>query len=208
MTLDTRIYVLDPIPPQAVFAFCRALIGAEDHHTFSDDDRYSDKGQRCLSNNPGQGLPAWLMLYYRPDAPRITQEQAAEHDDDCNMPGNDYYDAESGPCNGSHMYRRANWLTVSFDTSYGYSDARGYGCGDLHAEYIAKLGQWLDSAGVRWEWMNEFTGEVHSGYDRLSDLGRGGAGAADWFRTAVLPAIAADVAARQPQALTAGGDTP
>ncbi|MGN6126739.1 MAG: hypothetical protein ACTHON_09255 [Humibacter sp.] len=189
MTLDTRVYVLDPVSPQDVFAFCRALIGAEDRHTYSDSERFADEGQRVLSNDPGQGLPAWLMIYYRPGAPRITAEQAAAHDDDCNMPGSEDYVSEWGPCDGNHTYRRANWLTVSFDTAYGYSDDRGYGCGDLHAEYVARLGQWLDSLGVRWEWMNEFTGEVHAGCDRLSDLGRGGRDAADWLKTAVLPAI-------------------
>jgi hypothetical protein len=196
MTLDTRVYVLDPVPPQAVFAFGRALIGAEDRHTFRET-------AGCISNNPGQGLPAWLMLYHGDGAPLHTAEQAAAHDGDCNVPGADYYEPTEALCDGTHAYRRACWLTVSFDTAYGYSDDRGYGCGDLHAEYVARLGQWLDSIGVRWEWMNEFTSEVHSGYDRLSDLGRGGASAADWFRSAVLPAIAADMAARQPKAIDA-----
>lgn len=196
MTLDTRIYVLDPVPPQAVFQFCRGLIGAEDRHTYGETPG-------GLSNAPGQGLPAWLMLYHGNGAPLTTPEQAAAHDDDCNMPESKYYEPTEPLCDGTHTYRRACWLTVSFDTAYGYSDQRGYGCGDLHAEYIARLGQWLDSIGVRWEWQNEFTGEVHSGYDRLGDLGRGGKDAADWFRTAVLPAIAADMAARAPLAIEA-----
>lgn len=92
------------------------------------------------------------------------------------------------PCDGSD-HAPACWLTVSFDTSYGYSDERGYGCGDLHAEYIARLGQWLDAMGIRWCWENEFTGEIHTGYEQLTGLASGAFEASAWFRTTVLPAI-------------------
>lgn len=201
MTLDTRVFVLDKVDPREVFDFCRDLLGAKDHHPFTDkQDKTWRKGESfvepgnpwTIGNEPGIGLPAWLMLYYRPDAPLRTAEQAAEHDEDiCNLPGVSWYDAESGPCNGEY-HRRACWLTVSFDTAYGYHDDRGYGCGDLHAEYVAKLGQWLDAKGVRWEWENEFTGEVHTGYTRLIDLASGGFEASAWFRTSVLPVIEAE----------------
>jgi hypothetical protein len=200
MTLDTRFFILGEVDPQEVFLFCRDLIGATDRHTFSDEqDSTWSKGESfveptnswTISNNPGQGLPAWLMLYYRPGAPLRTAEQAAEHDEDCNLPENSIYVEEWGPCDGKH-HRRACWLTVSFDTAYGYRDERGYGCGDLHAEYVAKLGQWLDSKGVRWEWENEFTGEIHTGYSELINLASGGFEATAWFKTTVLPAIAAE----------------
>jgi len=202
MTLDTRIYVLDKVDPHEVFRFCRDLIGATEQYTFSDEqDSTWRKGESfvepanpwTISNNPGQGLPAWLMLHYRPDAPLRTPEQAAEHDEDiCNLPEREWYDAEAGPCDGVHAWARACWLTVSFDTAYGYKDERGYGCGDLHAEYVAKLGQWLDERKVRWEWMNEFTGEIHTGYSELIQLASGGFEASAWFRTTVLPVIEAE----------------
>ncbi|MET7776294.1 hypothetical protein ABZU94_10545 [Streptomyces mirabilis] len=202
MTLDTRIYVLDKADPQETFRFCRDLLGATDRHVSYDRQDVSYvNGQRLiepgspwtLGNELDQGLPALLDISYRPDAPLRTPEQAAEHDEDiCNLPGRDWYDAEAGPCDGTHAFNRACWLTVSFDTAYGYSDTRGYGCGDLHAEYVAKLGQWLDERGVRWEWMNEFTGEIHSGYTRLIDLASGGFQASAWFRTSVLPIITAE----------------
>lgn len=200
MTLDTRIFVLDKVDPHEVFRFCRDLLGATDLHTFSNEqDKTWRKGESfveptnpwTISNNPGQGLPAWLMLYYRPDAPLRTAEQAAAHDEDCNLPENSIYVEEWGPCDGEH-HRRACWLTVSFDTAYGYRDERGYGCGDLHADYVSRLGQWLDKQGVRWEWENEFTGEVHTGYSRLVELASGGFEASAWFRTTVLPAITAE----------------
>jgi hypothetical protein len=200
MTLDTRIFVLDQIDPREVFAFCRDLLGASDRHAYTDeqDSSYADgewavrpDNAWTISNNPGQGLPAWLMIHYRPDAALRTAEQAAEHDEDCNLPENVGYVAEWGPCDGKY-HCRASWLTVSFDTAYGYRDDRGYGCGDLHAEYIAKLGQWLDERGVRWEWENEFTGEIHTGYGQLVELASGGFEASAWFRTSVLPAIEAE----------------
>ena len=200
MTLDTRIFVLDKVDHREVFGFCRDLLGATDEHSFTDEqDKTWRKGDAfvepenpwTIANDPGQGLPAWLMLYYRPDAPLRTPEQAAAHDTDCNLPERDNYVAEWGPCDGTH-HRRACWLTVSFDTAYGYKDDRGYGCGDLHAEYVSRLGQWLDAKGVRWEWENEFTGEVHTGYSRLIELASGGFEASAWFRTSVLPIIAAE----------------
>ena len=201
MTLDTRIFILDQVDPHETFRFCRDLLGATDQHTFTDeqDSTYASgewtvrpENPWTVSNNPGQGLPAWLMLYYRPDTPLRTAEQATEHDEDCNLPENAGYVAEWGPCDGEH-HRRACWLAVSLDTAYGYRDERGYGCGDLHAEYVAKLGQWLDAKGVRWEWENEFTGEVHTGYTRLIDLASGGFEATAWFRTSVLPVIEAEM---------------
>lgn len=205
MTLDTRIYILDKVDPTETFTFCRGLVGATDRHEWgATQDKTWKRGRSfvesanpwTMQNIPGQGLPAWLMMYYRPNAPLRTPEQAAEHDSDCNVPGNDHYDAGEPLCSGDHAWSRACWLTISLDTAYGYSDERGYGCGDLHAEYVARLGQWLDAQGVRWEWMNEFTGEIHSGYDQLADLGRGGADASAWFRSTVAPAIAADIASR------------
>ena len=200
MTLDTRIFILDEVDPHEVFHFCRTLLGATDRYTWCDEqDKTWRKGESfvepgnpwTVSNDVGHGLPAWLTLHYRPDAPLRTAEQAAAHDEDCNLPENSIYVEEWGLCDGTH-HRRPNWLTVSFDTAYGYRDDRGYGCGDLHAEYVAKLGQWLDAKGVRWEWENEFTGEVHTGYSRLIDLASGGFEASAWFRTSVLPVIEAE----------------
>lgn len=197
MTLDTRIYVLDKADQREVFDFCRNLLGASDKHTWSDEqDASYAKGARTalpgnawtIANDPGQGLPAWLMLHYRPDGAYRTPEQAAAHDEDCNLPQNPHYDPDWGLCDGDH-YRRASWLEVSFDTAYGYQDDRGYGCGDLHAEYVARLGQWLDERGIRWEWRNEFTGEIHQGYKDLIGLASGAFEASAWFRTSVLPVI-------------------
>ena len=96
-----------------------------------------------------------------------------------------------------HYHPRACWADIDFDTAYGYRDAAGRGCGDLHALLVAEVGNWLDERGVRWEWRNEFTSEVHGGgdrYIRLVDIARGGFEASAWMRTTVLPAIAAHIA--------------
>lgn len=215
MTLDTRILIEDPIDPEEVFNFCRGLltlkrtveeISLRPEMTFTHDSEYvwdsegqtyakdpNSLGKWSYSNDPGQGLCAWLIVYYDKSGPQISSEAYAECDEDCNLPENKYYDEDSDLCDKTHNYRRPRWVTVSFDTSYGYSGPNNEGCGDLHAELVAKLGQFLDYKGVNWIWENEFTGEFHRGYDRLTDLGRGGSDANSWFRTTVLPTILANV---------------
>ncbi len=188
MTLSTDIFVHDQIDRDAVFAKCRELLGANDSHPFSDDPSWrgaSGDDARCLANACGIGLPAWLMLHYRPDAPLVTAEQAAAHDEDC-----------EADCDGSEHFAQACWLSVDFDTAYSYRDEQGRGCGDFHACLVATLGQWLDDRGVPWSWRNEFTGEVHGGddrYERLTDLMQGGHRAMEWFQSTVKPAIAAHI---------------
>jgi hypothetical protein len=195
VTLSTNIYVLDEVSPHELFRFCQTLLTKyDDEHRPWNRQKCSDKpahlvwempGAWNISNEIGQGLPAILDIKYRPGAP--LRAEAASHDEDC--------DEE---CSGNY-HDRACWLDIDFDTAYGYKDERGWGCGDLHAALVAELGEWLDAKGVRWEWRNEFTGEVHGGgdrYARLIDLGVGGFEASAWFRTTVMPAIAADIASR------------
>jgi hypothetical protein len=146
-----------------------------------------------LDNKPGQDLPAWLMLAYRPGRALRTAEDVAPHDEYCNIVGNKYYDPDEELCD-STCHPRACWLSIDFDTTYGYRDKRGWGCGDLHSALIAELGFWLDARGIRWEWKNEFTGDVYQGANGLETLGHGGAEASQWFTNMVVPAIALDMA--------------
>ncbi|WUI02061.1 hypothetical protein OHR68_09725 [Spirillospora sp. NBC_00431] len=183
MTLDTKVYVLDRISHRDVFVKCNQLISATEATEFRDEqvgasrkDGPASGAPWSLGNKAGQGLCALLDIYYRPDAPLRAK------DGDCHW----FCDPD---CDDAEHDTRACWLEVSFDTAYGYRDEQGRGCGDLHASLVAQLGQWLDERGVRWLWENEFTGEIHSGYDRLIDLCAGGFEAAAWFRTPVLPAI-------------------
>lgn len=192
MTLDTRIYVHDPIAPRAVFDRCNQLLGVRGPDVTDDQEPTWRGGVRIiepdspktLMNEPGQGFPAWLMLHYRPGAPLRTPEQAAEHEDWCD-----------DDCDGVG-HRPACWLEVSLDTSYGYSE-NGENAGGLHARLIAELGQWLDDQDVTWPWKNEFTGDVHGNnerYRRLADLAGQAGEASDWLRS-ILPAILAKAAA-------------
>lgn len=194
MTLSTNLYVLDQVDVRALFHFAQGLLTkyddrpepqTPDRQEWRDEERHAiwrEPGARTIRNDIGQGLPAILDISYRADGPLRTAEQAAAHDEDCDP-----------DCDGGH-YRRACWADVDFDTAYGYSDAAGRGCGDLHALLVAEVGNWLDERGIRWEWRNEFTGDVHGGgerYARLVDLASGGFEASAWFRTSVLPAIMA-----------------
>lgn len=200
MTLSTNVYVLDQIDHREVFRFCQELLiqydqdrRGPDRQQWSDEQTTSWRAGGSfvepgnpwrIANDIGQGLPGILWVTYRPGAPLRTPEQAAECDEDC----------EAG-CDGSGHYYRPCWLDVDFDTAYGYKHD-GMGCGDLHAALVAELGQWLDGKGVRWEWCNEFTSEVHGGpdrYERLIDLASGGFEATAWFQSTVLPAIAAEL---------------
>ena len=192
MTLSTNLYVLDDVDVRELFRFAQGLLTKYDDRTppqtpdqqvSSDDEGYRD-GTRSLRNQLGQGLPAILEITYRADGPLTTPEQSATCTEDCE-PDDDY-----------HYHPRACWADVDFDTAYGYRDARGWGCGDLHAVLVGEVGKWLDERGIRWEWRNEFTGDVHGGdtrYERLIELVSGGFEASAWFRTSVLPAIAAQI---------------
>lgn len=149
---------------------------------------------RCMQTVVGQGLDAWVMLHYSTVGAYRTHEEAAVHDEDCNLPGNEDYDQDEPLCEGMEGYahRPACYIEVSMDTGYSYNEG-GLGCADLHARIVADLGRWLESCGVTWKWKNEFTGEIHDGYDKLEELGKGGLEASAWFHNTVLPAIGVEL---------------
>lgn len=192
MTLNTKIYLHAQVDIPEFFEFCQRALLAFDGNArsleaviWSDEDSYWNDGSWARANQLGQGLPAILDLTYRPDAPLLTVEQSEQHNDYCN---------DDGDCDGS-SHTPPNWATVSLDTAYGYSDPhRGWGCGDLHAALIRLFGDYLDKHAVHFSWENEFTGEVHDGYNNLDDLGAQGANAGEWFRGTVLPMIEAQAA--------------
>lgn len=197
MTLSTNLYVLDKVDVPELFRFCQTLLTKYDdrpvpqkpeEQRWSDNkDAYTIDGAKRISNQLGQGLPAILDITYRPDGPLTSPGQAEQCTSDCEP-------SDADDPDGYHSHPHACWADIDFDTTYGYRDRAGRGCGDLHALLVAEVGNWLDERGVRWEWRNEFSGEVHGGderYARLVDLARGGFDAMAWMRTTVLPAIAA-----------------
>lgn len=193
MTLDTRVYVVDHVEPMELFRQCQALLTPYDADRRPPErqrwreDAWSGDG-RVLMNEGMQGLPAWLIMHHGGERPYRTPERAAKHDL-CNVPGADYYDPNERTCTGEG-HPPACWYEVSYDTAYGYRGPDSMGCGDLHARLVAELGLWLDARGVRWLWLNEFTGEVHAGYEALIELASAGFEASAWYRTKVLPALA------------------
>lgn len=191
MTLNTSVYVHDRADTGAIFHLCRELLGAADRHTFTDEPCGYRNGEWAMAHPPGLGLPAWLMIYHRAGA--FLRPDADACDGNCWTPG----EGEEGE--PEHFHRPAMWCEVTFDTGYAYRDEQGRGCGDLHACLVAALGQWLDTRGVTWSWVNEFDGAVYGGedrYARLTELMQAGHRATEWFGAWVLPAIAAHVTRR------------
>lgn len=204
MTLDTRVYIIGEVDPMEVFAFCNTLLKApESVKTTTKQTGRWNKGQEIIEstdpwitfNHPAQGLPALMDVRYRKDGPLRTLEQHRAHEEFCNVPGNDYYNADTDLCDGEHVSRPACWMEVSFDTAYSYRGPRDEGCGELHERLLRELGEWLAAAGLAWKWRNEFTGEVWDGFGNLKDLVRGSGSARLWFNTEALPAIKAHIEA-------------
>lgn len=161
MTLNTYVYISDEIDRHEVFKKCNELIGADDSVKWKEEPINLGKNELWLRNLPGQGLPAWLSIYSREEGEWHTTYQDAQNcedycDNDCD--GEDH----GPPC----------FIKVSFDTAYGYNGPRGQGCGWLHAQLLAQLGVSLTEKGISWKWQNEFTGEIHTEYDKLRTLYR------------------------------------
>ena len=129
MTLCTHVYIHEEIEPMLVFAKCRDLLGCEITHTAK--FYFNEDGSWDASNDLGQGLPAWLIISFRPGAPLTTSAQAASHNEDC-----------ENDCDGK-WHDQACWVDLSFDTTYSYGE-NGEGCGHLHARLLAELGAWIE----------------------------------------------------------------
>lgn len=151
MTLTTHVRVLDPYPVREIFDWCTNLVGGDDpsfkgkRPSFSEGTSIYGAGSRHIGNTPWQGLEALIWLDYGADG-------------DLENPA-DYPDAPTCA------------IQVSFDTPYGYNNAKGAGCADLHAWIIQEFGRWLDEHHLRWAWENEFTGTWHTGYEDLPTFG-------------------------------------
>lgn len=173
MTLSTKVYIHDKIDPKLVFDYCSLLIGAPESAQYKQDGD-------SIAMAPGQGFCAWLIVNHSDGKPIKSDSNGC--DEYCET-----------PCDRVSPHDPAHWVMVDLDTAYGYRGDDGEGCGDLHAKLVAQLGKWLDAKSVEWSWENEFTGEIHPGYEGLSALGRGGEEASTWFTNTVLPIITAEV---------------
>lgn len=187
MTLSTDVYILDAVPAAEVFAFAAGLLGerpdGEPYEWADEVDNYwgDNPDGRRIMGRPDQGLPAWLTVHYKAGGvPLATAADEAVCTEDCDVDGH---------CGHAHE----SWVTVNWDTAYGYSDAEGRNCTTLHAHYIVELVGWLALRGARVRWRNEYTNEVHDGADWKALAGFVGDGdrAQAWFQTKAVPAILA-----------------
>lgn len=183
MTLNTRVHIADPVNPEGLFlhlfdvlvsdpAFVPAWENTNPspwnvdpgpirrgrgsyEHTRKGEQVYQRRTGKPLwiqseseyQSTIGQGLAAILEVRYAQDAPiRWIDEPEL--------------DGSEGPLN-EHL------VSVSFDTSYGYRDANGAGCGDLHAFLLREVRDYLVSVHTRLErpiravWMHEEDGTWH-----------------------------------------------
>lgn len=209
MTLSTKIYIQGEIGALDVFNFLvHQLLEFDNSHrdftavrtTAEADTDWKTKqptGLWTVETVIGQGLPAWTMVHHRPGGAYRTEVDAQAHDDGiCNMPGSSYHDADEPVCDGSH-HTPACHLMVDMDTAYGYTGPNGIGCSGLHGTMIVRLGTMLQERGVPFSWRNEYTGELHQGFDGLDGLLSAGDEANAWFNGVALPAIMLDIARRE-----------
>lgn len=154
MTLSTRIAIIEPTPVREVFDECRRLIGGQEA-AYKHNEHSKTYGHGVYMNEPGQGLPAWLIVHYGVDAPLMPDDESDYEDDD----------RSSSPSpNG--------WsIEIDFDTTYGYQADNGAGCSDLHAWLIQELGRWCKDRDLTWCWYHEFTGTWHPSSHPVTILG-------------------------------------
>ena len=184
MTLDTRIFILDPVDPKEVFDFCNGLLGAKNpRFKEGPSDWDDDKEVIHLDNEPGQGFPAWLMTKYRAEGKPLRDKDMTRHD----LDPDEYAEDDEY---GKEVYKPACFMEISFDTAYGYQDEYG-GCSTLHARYIVDLHAFLLAKGVRIKWQDEFSGDIHNGIHGIEEFLGGGDKAMAWFKEVltVLPEI-------------------
>lgn len=213
MTDDTAIYIEDEIGPLDVFNYLiHQLVEFQEPdsngpRTFDavrtkaevDTDWHTKKplDTWTMETVIGQGMPAWLMVHYRPGGAYRTTEQAAEHDEDiCNLPTSSWTDEDSEMCDGTD-HAPACHLQVSMDTAYGFHGPNGMRCDHLHGVILARLTEWLGAQGVAWKWKNEYTGDIHPGGEGLDGLLKGGDEANAWFDNVASPVIAAHIASAE-----------
>ena len=159
MTLATTFIIVDPHPPEPLFRFERALLGAEEakwRHRTAPGPLW-DGGTIYpaeMSDVIELGYPSMLDIYYATDGPLMEtgyREDAgfAEFD----VPGSEH-------C-----------LRVHWDTAYGYRGPENQSCSDLHAWLILETGLWCERRNLRYRWDNEYSGEWYHSIMDVHELG-------------------------------------
>lgn len=198
MTLDTHIFIYDPVDQQEVFEKVCEFLDIPDTKKFkvSTGEPYGCVPSTEISNHPGQGFNAWVMTYANPDGIRYSEEYKASEKkwhDEWHLNEDEYPDGCDCTEDFADLEHRAgpHYMQISMDTAYGCRTDRGESCTELHARVIVELGQWLEERGVSFAWENEYSGTIHQGIDEeglVKFLG-GGDDAMDWFNNTVMPAL-------------------
>lgn len=189
MTLNTRVHIAEPVDPKALFLHVLDILSssptfspswersstadpwgpqapgplmhgrASYKHVRKGDYMLGPDGQpRChrttgvpfteddneYRSTLGQGLAALLEVTYAADGPLIWPPP----DWDCGDP--------TDPI-GPHA------VSINFDTAYGYKNARGGNCADLHAFLLTEIEAYLGDLPLppQWCWLDECAGSWH-----------------------------------------------
>lgn len=186
MTMATRVHIADPVNAERLFLHLLDCLASDPRfspswerppdpggwpavkpgplsrgkatykHVHVGDVMYhrADNGEPVLeqqahfASTVGQGLAAIVEVTYAEDGPLV-------------WPSDEY--AEEGETwEGEPL--RTHLVSVDFDTSYGYKDANGAGCGDLHAFLLREVARYLDDQAtpVKWMWHHEERGTWHN----------------------------------------------
>lgn len=186
MTLDTHFIILDVVDPFEVFTFTRNVVGGGAELSTAQWELRPPHSSEVVRNyplnheiamKPGQGFDAWIILHHREG--EVLHYDHYEEDEET---------GEFREWLGDHP--RGARVEISLDTTYGYRDGQGRGCGDLHADYVRALGQWCEERGWSYSWQNEFTGEWHDDWRvAAKELGASGRDMESWFYGSVVPAF-------------------
>lgn len=194
MTLDTAIYIQDDVDVPELFEKCQLFLQKHDEEHRPPSAQIStneprgwpwpEDGVWRMGNRLGQGLPGILDVLYKPGQMLVTPEDNAAHDEDCNLPGNKYYEEEWDTCDGSH-HKPVCWIEIGIDTAYGFRGENGMDCSMLHALLL----YYLDDLGYKFLWKNEYSGEINNQLEGIAEFIGNGADAANWFANVVKPMI-------------------
>ncbi len=184
MTLSTDVYIqgevdltaLRRIVQEALAKFDDRPVEAQIWQENGGPGNDSAYWENTFESVPGQGLPAWTIIYFGADGAWRAPDD--EYDDD----------VEEGEA--PRFVAPRHFTRIDFDTAYAYTGPDGEGCAELHTALMLQVGAWLEAQGVPWQWQNEYTGDIHDAYEGFEEFAGNGYEATAWFKS-IMPAIAA-----------------
>lgn len=123
MTLSTDIYLRTSRSGQEVYEKVNDLLNIPNglvRYTRTEKD-----GVVHISNEPGQGFSAWVIVDFSADGSNLVDDP-----DQCSS----WCDEEDN----YHDHSPVHNVKINLDTGYSYRGAGGIGCADLHAIVIVE----------------------------------------------------------------------